>query len=130
MAAARGRLDRIESRLAGLSAVEWGACPPAGGNLARVIKRVAVVLVAFAALAAANPATAPAGHGTNCGVVSKGSADYRVTGRAIACRSARKWVRRYLRDRGKPGGWSCVNPAGAVRVYCSRASKAYWATRL
>ncbi len=93
-------------------------------------KRLAAVLVAAAALAATSPATAPAAHGTNCGVVSKGSADYRVTGRAIACRSARKWVRRYLRDRGKPGGWSCVNPAGAVRVYCSRASKAYWATRL
>jgi xanthine/CO dehydrogenase XdhC/CoxF family maturation factor len=95
-----------------------------------VTKRLAVVLVAATALAAAGPASVPASHGTSCGVVSKGSSDYRVTGRVIACRSARKWVRRYLRDRGKPSGWSCVNPAGSVLVYCSRGSKAYWATRL
>ena len=100
------------------------------GNLAGVTKRLAVVLAASAALAVASPGPAGAAHGSSCGVVSKGSSDYRVTARVIACRSARKWVRRYLRDRDRPRGYSCVNPAGSVRVYCSRATKAYWATRL
>ncbi len=90
---------------------------------------MAAVVVA-AALSAASAVPAPAAHGTSCGVVPKRSSDYRVTARVISCRSARKWVKRYLRDRGKPGGWSCVDPAGSVRVYCSRGSKAYWATRL
>ena len=88
------------------------------------------MLVIAAALAVVGPGPAGASHGTNCGVVSKGASDFRVTARVLACRSARKWVRRYLRDRGKPRGYSCVDPAGSVRVYCSRGSKSYWATRL
>ena len=88
------------------------------------------MLVIGAALVPAGAGPAEGAHGTNCGVVSKRSADYRVTARVLSCRSARKWVRRYLRDRGKPRGYSCVDPAGSVRVYCSRGSKSYWATRL
>jgi hypothetical protein len=95
-----------------------------------VTKRVAVVLVIAAALAVAGPSPARAAHGKSCGIVSKGASDYRVSARALTCRSARKWVRRHLRDRGKPRGYSCVDPAGSVRVYCSRGSKSYWATRL
>jgi hypothetical protein len=105
-------------------------CPPPAGNLAAVTTRLAVVLLAATAVAAASAPPAPASHGTSCGIVSKGSSDYRVTGRVIKCRSARKWVRRYLSNRDRPSGWSCVDPAGSVRVYCSRGSKAYWATRL
>ena len=86
--------------------------------------------VAGLALAAQGAAPAPAAHGTSCGIVSKGSADYRVTARVIACRSAKTWVRRYLKRRAKPRGWSCTDPSGSIRVYCSKASKAYWATRL
>lgn len=88
------------------------------------------MLVIAAALAVVSPGSAGASHGKSCGVVSKGASDYRVTARVLTCRSARKWVRRYLRDRGKPRGYSCVDPAGSVRVYCSRGSKSYWATRL
>ena len=62
--------------------------------------------------------------------MSKGSADYRVDARVIACSSAKTWVKRYLKRRAKPRGWSCVDPPGSIRVYCSKASKAFWATRL
>ena len=62
--------------------------------------------------------------------MSKGSKDYSVRARVMSCTSARKWVGRYLRSGARPSGFSCVDPAGSIRVYCSRGSKSYWATRL
>ena len=92
--------------------------------------RLAATLLLSQALAAAGAGPASANHGKSCGIVSKGSADYRVDARVIACRSAKTWVNRYLKRRAKPRGWSCVDPPGSIRVYCSKASKAFWATRL
>jgi hypothetical protein len=86
------------------------------------------VLAAALGLVCAGPA--PANHGRSCGIVARGSGDYRVDARVISCRSAKTWVKRYLKRRAEPKGWSCVDPSGSIRVYCSKASKAYWATRL
>ena len=69
-----------------------------------------IAAVIAAVLAALGAGPAPASHGKSCGIVAKGSADYRVDARVISCRSARKWVRRYLKSRAKPSGWSCVDP--------------------
>lgn len=88
------------------------------------------MLVTALVLALVGASPAPTSHGRGCGVVSTGSKDYSVKARVMSCRSARKWVRRYLRNRAKPSGFSCVDPAGSIRVYCSRGSKSYWATRL
>ena len=93
-------------------------------------QRLAIAAVLAAALAAGGASPATAAHGKSCGIVAKGAADYRVDARVIACRSARTWVRRYLKRRAEPRGWSCVDPRGSIRVYCSKASKAYWAARL
>jgi hypothetical protein len=95
-----------------------------------VKRRFAIAAVLAAALAAIPAAPAPASHGKSCGIVSRGSADYRVEARVISCRSAKTWVKRYLKRRAKPSGWTCTDPPGSIRVYCSRATKAYWATRL
>lgn len=77
-----------------------------------------------------SPPVATAAHGKDCGVVSKGAGDYRVRARVMGCRPARRWIARYLADGSRPSGYSCVNPSGPIRVYCSRGSKSYWATRL
>ena len=93
-------------------------------------KRLALMLVVIAMVAF--PAAQPAGanHGEKCGFVSKGSGDYRVLSRGMACRSARKWIKRYLIRGSHPRGYSCLDPAAIVRVYCSRGSTSYWAIRL
>ena len=93
-------------------------------------KPLALVFVTGLVLAFLGASPAAASHGKGCGVVSKGSGDYSVRARVMSCRSARKWVRSYLRNGARPSGFSCVDPAGSIRVYCSRGSKSYWATRL
>jgi hypothetical protein len=102
-------------------------CP----NLARVKRRLAIATILAAGLAAVPAQPASAGHTSkSCGIVSRGSADYRVEARVISCRSAKTWVKRYLKRRAKPSGWDCTDPPGSIRVYCSRATKAYWTIRL
>jgi hypothetical protein len=91
---------------------------------------IAALAVVVATAVTAAPPPAEAAHGKDCRLVSKGSSDYRVRARVIGCASARKWARRWLRDRGRPGGYSCVDPAGSIRFYCSRGSRSYWGTRL
>jgi hypothetical protein len=103
---------------------------PYWANLARVKRRLAIATILAAGLAAVPAQPAPASHGKSCGIVSRGSADYRVAARVISCRSAKTWVKRYLKRRAKPSGWACTDPPGSIRVYCSKATKAYWATRL
>ena len=93
-------------------------------------KRLAIVVVMVAAFSLPTAPSAPASHGKDCGIVSAGSRDYRVSARAMSCRSARKWTGRFLREGSRPRGYTCVNPAGSIRVYCSRASRSYWATRI
>jgi plastocyanin len=94
----------------------------------------AVFLTATVSLiAAVSPAeaTSKAGHeAKRCGIVAKGSADYRIKSRKIGCATARRWARAYLRRKIEPSGYSCYPAGPNVAFYCSRGSKAYWAERL
>ena len=91
---------------------------------------VAVLLVL--AVACAAPAPAVAGHRSkNCGLIAKGSRDYRVKARAMKCRHARRWARAFLRDRTRAPRFRCLNPPDRdIPFFCSRGVKAYWVVRL
>ena len=91
---------------------------------------MAVLLVV--AVACVLPAPASAGHKSkNCGVVAKGSRDYRVKARAMKCKHARKWARAFLRSRRRAPGFRCLNPPDRkIPFFCSKGVKAYWVVRL
>ena len=90
------------------------------------------ILAATLALALAMPAPAPAGHKSRtCGIVAKGSRDYRVKARSMKCASARKWARAFLRRRRPAPRFKCVNPPDRdIPFFCFRGAKAYWVVRL
>ena len=50
-----------------------------------------------------------AGHGKNCGIVTKGSKDYRVWGQRMKCRRAKRGTRIYLREGRALRGFSSVS---------------------
>jgi hypothetical protein len=76
------------------------------------------------------PDEALATHGKNCGIVSKGSRNYRVLGQRLRCGRARKGARLYLRE-GRPlRGFSCAGPAGVYEFICGSGGKTYRAKRL
>ena len=94
---------------------------------------VAIAVVGLVAHAGVAPAREDAARGhamKRCGIVAKGARDYRVKSRGVACRHARRWVRSYLRKRGRPRGYSCHRTRGKVTFYCFRGSRSYWAERL
>ncbi len=78
--------------------------------------------------------TALAGHASKkCGLIAKGSHDYRVHASWMSCKKARRSSVRYL-ETGKPRpGFDCA-PTENDSFYCQNPSvdptKAYWATRL
>lgn len=75
---------------------------------------------------------ASAGHGKNCGIVTKGSRNYRVWAQQMRCGRARKGAKRYLR-RGKPlRGFTCNDDEGPYEFICFRGGgeKNYRAERL
>jgi hypothetical protein len=93
-----------------------------------------VCLAAVCALAmpgAAAPAAASAGHAAKrCGILAKGSSDYRVRARRVKCGFARRWVHAYFKSRLEPGGFTCYRPGTDIALYCSKGGKSYWAERL
>jgi hypothetical protein len=101
--------------------------------------RGAVLLAtAVASLSAAvQPARTATQQGTKtgheakrCGVLAKGSADYRIKARKLTCRFARKWSRAYLNRRSAAPGFDCYRAGTHVTFYCANGAKAYWAERL
>ena len=90
------------------------------------------MLAGAVVIALATPAPAPAGHRSkSCGIVTKGSRDYRVKARVMKCRHARKWARVYLRERRPAPRFRCTNPPDRdIPFFCFRGSKAYWVVRL
>ena len=94
--------------------------------------RLLAILAGVVVIALAMPASAPAGHRSkSCGIVAKGSRDYRVKARAMKCVHARRWARAYLRERRRAPGFRCLNPPDRdIPFFCSRGSKAYWVVRL
>jgi hypothetical protein len=95
------------------------------------------IATATAAVAAGVPAAAapalPAPDGSkHCGIATKGSAEYRVKARAVRCRFARRWVKRYFRSgRVAPGFTLTETSGGKAPWYCTKGDrKAYWPERL
>jgi hypothetical protein len=90
----------------------------------------AVVAPLFAAVQPGQ-ATKSTGHeAKRCGVLAKGSADYRIKARKLSCRFARKWSRAYLNSRSSAPGFDCYRAGTNVTFYCANGAKAYWAERL
>ena len=83
-------------------------------------------------IAAVQPGHAnSAGHeAKRCGVLAKGSVDYRIKARNVTCRFARRASRAYLNRRSVPAGFDCYRPGTNVTFYCANGAKAYWGERL
>ena len=101
------------------------------------MRRAALLTAAVTSLiAAVQPAEAAresstAGHeAKRCGIVAKGSADYRIKGRKVTCRFARRSARAYLNRRRAAAGFDCYRPGTDVTFYCAKGAKAYWGERL
>jgi hypothetical protein len=96
-------------------------------------KRISLVATVAALGIVAFPAEAPApDNSKHCAIVAKGSREYRVKARAVKCRFANRWVKRYFR-RGKvaPGFTLTETDGGKAPWYCTKgARKAYWPERL
>jgi hypothetical protein len=90
------------------------------------------VLGLVAALACAASPPAGASHKSkSCGVVAKGSRDYRVKTRRMKCKHARKWVRAFLKSRKRAPRFRCDDPPDRnIPFFCFYGQKAYWAVRL
>lgn len=101
------------------------------GTLAGVRGAVLLATAVTLLFAAVQPAeTKRAGHeAKRCGILAKGSADYRIEARKLTCRFAKKWSRAYLNRRGVPGGVDCThtrddsfshrfNRLGAYTYFC------------
>jgi hypothetical protein len=114
------------------SAGDAGDRRAAAVTLGSMRRAVCVALALALAMSAAPSGAIPRPHvSKRCGVVAKGSNDYRVRARAVRCSFATRWVKRYLRDRSYPRRWRCVRSRGKAPFYCTRGSvKAYWAERL
>lgn len=79
-------------------------------------------------------AAAPAGHATTepkiCGKITVRDRDYAVRAHLVSCDFARRWSRRYLRNRSKPSGWRCERYSGtSIKFVCRRGGKDYYVIR-
>lgn len=91
---------------------------------------IAIVVAVGGTISLASADRAVAGHTSrNCGIISKGSQDYRARALAIKCKLARRSSLRYLRTQEPRSGFDCAPTEGA-NFYCQNGPKAYWATRL
>ena len=87
-----------------------------------------VALATGASVQLSVPEHAAAGHQRNCGVVSKGSSDWRVRATNMGCRKAKKGARRYLRAGDALPGFVCSRDGGFF--FCGKGEKAYTGQRL
>jgi len=96
---------------------------------------VIVILLTFA-LASVGPAGAAPGvpapdNSKHCGIIAKGQREYRVKARAVKCRFARRWVKRYFRRGQVAPGFTRTETSGDTPWYCTKGDrKAYWPERL
>jgi hypothetical protein len=96
-------------------------------------KRASLVLTVVAVGIAAFPAEAPApDNSKHCALVTKGGKVYRVKARAVRCKFANRWVKRYFRSRRVAPGYRFTETSGGKAPwYCTKgARKAYWPERL
>ncbi|MEX2194657.1 MAG: hypothetical protein WD844_05165 [Thermoleophilaceae bacterium] len=98
---------------------------------ARCLLAAALAAVVFAAL----PAAAEAAHARSCGSIYNvvGKRDYKVFSTGVACRSAKRWSRTYLRRRRSPRGYRCsrIRQRGVKAVFFCRGtrSRSFYAER-
>jgi hypothetical protein len=85
--------------------------------------------VSFAALGE-QPASAGHEGVRTCGIVTKGSRDFRVRAQLFSCEKALRGAKRYLRRGTELSGFSCDEPAGRIEFFCKNGTKFYWAIRL
>ena len=98
-------------------------------RLPAVLGVLATTVVVALGVAPAERATA--GHaGQNCGIVSKGSRDYRVRAQQLSCKAARSGVLLYLRKHEARPGFKCGPLPGRTLFYCKNGAKVYWAVKL
>jgi hypothetical protein len=94
------------------------------------LARLAAIAIAVHLAGSVAAPPAEAGHDArNCGILSKGSHDYRVRSMKMKCKQARKGAKLYLRTGEARAGFDCAPTAGNS-FYCQNPPKAYWATRL
>jgi hypothetical protein len=95
---------------------------------------IATVVVLAGAAGWPAPDAALAGHESKkCGLIAKGSHDYRVHAAYMSCKKARRGSTRYLRTGTPRPGFDCA-PTENQSFYCQNPrkdpTKAYWAIRL
>jgi hypothetical protein len=89
-----------------------------------------VALSLFATLSVVPAQDSIAGHASKrCGIVSKGSGDYRVRASFMSCKAARRGSVKYLRTQQPRPGFDCA-PTEGGSFYCQNGRKAYWAVEL
>jgi len=98
------------------------------------MRRTLGICEIVAVLTCLSPALAPdvatAGHNSkNCGVISHGSADYRIRALKLECKIARTGSIKYLRTEEPRSGFDCA-PTEGGSFYCQNPPKAYWGVRL
>ena len=101
-----------------------------GRAIGTLVVVAAIVAAGVGSVQLALPERASAGHQRGCGVVTKGSSDWRVRVTNLSCRKGRKGVRRYLRSGDPLRGYFCPEPADNDFFYCGKDDKSYTGQRL
>lgn len=86
-------------------------------------KTVAFIISLSLLLVAAAPA--PAGHSHGCGTISNGK-NRVFASNGMKCKFARKWSKRYLRNKSKPRGYSCARVGTKVRFHCHKGDSKFY----
>lgn len=87
------------------------------------------VALALAPTPAASEATVPP---TRCGKIEVKGKTYKVNAHRLDCDFARKWSKRYLRDRDHKRGWDCQRYSREetkIAFTCRKGGKDYYAVR-
>jgi hypothetical protein len=99
-------------------------------NLVRgvIVAGLVVAVMAFAGAPAATAVVPP----KRCGKLEIKGKTYKVSTHRRECDFARKWSKRYLKNREHPDGWSCASyPPEETRIAfsCRKGQASYYAVR-
>ena len=84
------------------------------------------------ALAVSAPSALATVPPKRCGKLGVEGKTYKVSAHRLECDFARKWSRRYLKDRDHPSGWACASyPPEETRIAfaCRKGNASYYAVR-
>jgi hypothetical protein len=91
-----------------------------------------MVLGALAALALATATATATVPPKRCGKIEVSGNAYKVSTHRLECDFARKWSRRYLKDRDHPSGWTCASYSpeeSRIAFSCRKGNTTYYAVR-